>query len=255
MPAGGELNVRRGGCAPRHAMVLAAGLGLRMRPITDKLPKPLVPVLNRTLLDRTLDRLEEAGVREAVVNVHHLGEMIERHLRDRRAPRITLSVEETRLETGGGVAKALPLLGDTPFVVANGDVLWLDGPRPALDRLAAAWDDERMDALLLLHPTAEAFGYRGDGDFLMDPEGRLVRRPQREIAPYLFAGVQILHPRLFEDQPAGSFSLNLLYDRAIERGRLFGVLHDGEWFHVGTPEDLAVAENYMRARHSGIRRK
>ena len=255
MPAGGGVTVRRSGCVPRRGMVLAAGLGLRMRPITDNLPKPLVPVLDRTLLDRALDRLEEAGIREAVVNVHHLGEMIERHLSKRRTPKITLSVEKTRLETGGGVAKALPLLGDAPFVVANGDVLWLDGPSPTLERLAAAWDDDRMDALLLLHPTVEAFGYRGDGDFLIDPEGRLVRRPEREVAPYLFAGVQILHPRLFGDQPTGSFSLNLLYDRAIERGRLFGVLHDGKWFHVGTPEDLAVAESYMQARHSGIRRR
>jgi MurNAc alpha-1-phosphate uridylyltransferase len=234
-------------------MVLAAGLGLRMRPITDNLPKPLVPVLDRTLLDRVLDRLDEAGVEETVVNLHHLGKMIERHLSDRRTPKIILSVEETRLETGGGVAKALPLLGDTPFFVVNGDVLWLDGPCPTFDRLTTAWDEDRMDALLLLHPTVEAFGYHGDGDFLMDPEGRLIRRPEREIAPYLFAGIQILHPRLFEDTPAGSFSLNLLYDQAIEHDRLFGVLHDGKWFHVGTPEDLAVAENYMRARHFGVR--
>lgn len=255
MPTGSSVGVRRVGCVPRRGMVLAAGLGLRMRPITDKLPKPLVPVLDRTLLDRTLDRLEEAGVEEAVVNVHHLGEMIQRHLSTRRAPKITLSVEETRLETGGGVAKALPMLGDAPFVVANGDVLWLDGPSPTIERLAAAWDEERMDALLLLHLTVEAYGYRGDGDFLMDPEGLLVRRPEREVAPYLFAGVQILHPRLFEGKPTGSFSLNLLYDRAIESGRLFGVLHDGKWFHVGTPEDLAVAETYMQARHSGIRRR
>ncbi len=255
MPASGRVIIRRGGCVPRRGMVLAAGLGLRMRPITNKLPKPLVPILNRTLLDRALDRLEEAGVEEAVVNVHHLGEMIEQHLSGRHAPKITLSIEETRLETGGGVAKALPLLGDTPFIVANGDVLWLDGPHPTLDLLAAAWDDDEMDALLLLHPTVEAYGYRGDGDFLMDPGGRLSRRPERELAPYLFAGVQILHPRLFGDEPAGSFSLNLLYDRAIERGRLFGVLHDGKWFHVGTPEDLAVAETYMQAQHSGIKRR
>ncbi len=238
----------------RRAMVLAAGRGLRMRPITERLPKPLVEVLNRTLLDRVLDRLDEAGVREVVVNVHHLREVIERHLEGRRSPKIVLSVEDTLLETGGGVGKALPLLGEDPFFVVNGDVLWLDGPQPALKVLAASWADDRMDGLLLLHPTVEAFGYQGDGDFFMDPWGRLARRPPREVSPYLFAGVQILHPRLFADAPAEAFSLNLLYDRAIEAGRLFGVLHDGEWFHVGTPEDLATAEAYMRDWHLGLGR-
>jgi MurNAc alpha-1-phosphate uridylyltransferase len=231
-------------------MVLAAGLGLRLRPVTETLPKPLIAVGGRALLDRALDRLGEAGVEKAVVNLHHLGSLIERHLARRPTPAIEFSREAELLETGGGVAKALPLLGDGPFWVANGDVLWLDGPGPALGRLAAAWDDARMDGLLLLHETVNAYGYRGRGDFLADPLGQLVRRPECEVAPYLFTGVQILHARLFAGAPAGPFSLNRVYDRAIEVGRLYGVVHDGEWFHVGTPDGLAEAEAYLSQRYA-----
>ncbi len=233
------------GAMPRRGMILAAGLGLRMRPITETLPKPLIPVAGRTLLDRAIDHLEKAGVEEVVVNAHYLAGMIERHVSRRPSPRIVLSVEEDRLETGGGVVRALPLLGNDPFFVVNGDALWIDGPRPTLDTLADAWNDDRMDGILLLHATVSAHGYDGMGDFLLAPDGRLTRRPERTLVPYMFAGVQILHPRLFENVPDGPFSLNVLFDKAIGQGRLFGVAHEGSWFHVGTPEDLAIAERIV----------
>ena len=239
---------------PRHGMALAAGLGVRMRPITEHTPKPLIAIDGRTLLDRAIDRLEEAGVEEIVVNTHHLGAMIERHLAGRPSPKIQVSPEESLLETGGGVARALPMLGTGPFFVVNVDVLWLNGPHPVLSMMAAAWDDATMDGLLLVHPTVEAHGYDGVGDFTMDPDGRLYRREERQIAPHLFTGIQILHPRLFNGAPDGPFSLNVLYNRAMEAGRLYGILHDGKWFHIGTPDGLAVAETYMRARHSGVKR-
>jgi MurNAc alpha-1-phosphate uridylyltransferase len=226
-------------------MVLAAGLGERMRPITDSLPKPLIEIRGRALLDVILDRLEAAGVTEAMVNLYYLGEMIEAHLKGRSRPRIAFSPEETRLETGGGVRKALPKLGKDPFYVVNGDVCWLDGRTPALRRLAESWDDKTMDALLLLHPTAFAVGYEGRGDFTMSANGHLRRRGEREVAPFVFAGIQLLHPRLFADTPEDAFSLNLIYDRAIEAGRLWGLRHDGEWFHLGTPESLAEAEDAL----------
>lgn len=239
--------------APR-AMVLAAGLGRRMQPITRTTPKPLVHVAGRPLLDRALDRLEEAGVHEVVVNVHYLRDQIERHLEQRPSPRIVLSPEAVRLETGGGVARALPLLGQEPFFVVNSDVVLLNGPRAALANLASAWDGERMEGLLLVHPTAEALGYNGSGDFSMDEVGMLSRRRECHIAPYLFTGIQILHPRIFRDLPDGPFSLNVLYDRAIAERRLYGLLHDGKWFHVGRPEDLAEVEAYLAKMHSGVRR-
>lgn len=237
------------------AMVLAAGLGTRLRPLTDTVPKPLVPVAGQTLLDWALDRLADAGVERAVVNLHHLGDKIETHLKDRAQPTIAFSHEAERLETGGGIAHALPMLGAGPFFAVNADVLWLNGPGDALSRLARHWNDESMDGLLLLHETIFAFGYDGDGDFFVDADGRLKRRPERELAPYLFTGVQILHPRLFKDAPAGMFSLNVLYDRAIEQGRLYGLIHDGEWFHVGTAEGLAEAEDYMRVRYPVSKRR
>ena len=230
---------------PKTAMVLAAGLGERMRPITDTLPKPLVPVRGRPMLDIILDRLTDAGVTKAVVNLHYLGEMIAEHLSGRDAPAVVFSREDDRLETGGGIRKALSLLGEDAFFALNGDVCWLDGLTPALRRLAAAWDDEKMDALLLLHPTAFALGYEGVGDYVMAPDGRLRRRREREVAPFIFAGIQILHPRLFADAPEGSFSLNILYDKAQEQGRLWGIRHDGEWFHVGTPESLREVEDAL----------
>jgi MurNAc alpha-1-phosphate uridylyltransferase len=227
-------------------MVLAAGFGVRMRPITDNLPKPLIEVRGEAMIDTILNRLAEAGVETAVVNLHHLGDQIEKHLKKRKRPKILFSPEERILETGGGVRQALDKLGDAAFFVINGDVCWLDGRIPALQRLAAAWDDAEMDALLLLEPTVYALGYEGQaGDFIMDPTGRLRRRREREIAPFIFAGIQILHARLFENAPDGPFSLNLLYDRAQEAGRLWGLRHDGRWYHVGTPEALAEAEEAL----------
>ena len=227
---------------PTHAMVLAAGKGLRLRPITLSRPKPLVEVAGQAMLDAVLDRLAEARVAEAVVNAHHLGHMIEGHLQGRMSPRIHISREETLLETGGGVKKALPLLGARPFFVINGDIVWRDGKVPALQRLAEGWDDRTMDALLLLQSTASAVGYEGPGDFVMDQLGRLRRRKEGEVVPFLFAGLQILSPGLFADTPEGPFSLNLLYDRALTAGRLYGLRHDGTWYHVGTPEDLERVE-------------
>jgi MurNAc alpha-1-phosphate uridylyltransferase len=227
---------------PSHAMVLAAGKGLRLRPLTLSRPKPLVEVAGQTMLDGVLDRLAEAGVAEAVVNAHHLGHMIEGHLQGRTAPRIHISREDTLLETGGGVRKALPLLGERPFFVVNGDVIWRDGKSPALQRLAEAWDERVMDALLLLQSTASAVGYEGSGDFVMDQLGRLRRRKEGEVSPFLFAGLQILSPALFANTPEGPFSLNLLYDRALTAGRLYGLRHDGTWYHVGTPDDLQRVE-------------
>jgi MurNAc alpha-1-phosphate uridylyltransferase len=238
-------SVKKGPAAPVSgtAMVLAAGYGKRMRPLTDTRPKPLVNLMGRALIDRLLDRLGEAGVESAVVNTHYLGEQLEAHLAERHDPEVAISREpEAPLDTGGGVAKALDTLGDGPFYVLNGDVFWLDGYSPALERLAAAWDPERMDALLLVSKTAEAVGYQGAGDFMVDIEGRARRRQEHEVAPFAFTGIQILHPRLFKYAPEGPFSLNQLYDQAEAAERLFAVPHDGLWFHLSTPDDLDMAE-------------
>lgn len=234
---------------PKRAMVLAAGYGQRMRPLTDKTPKPLLPIQGRSLLERSLDRLAEAGVEEAIVNLHHLGEQIEERLCDRKKPKVRFSWERDEvLETGGGVTKALPLLGDDPFFVINGDVLWLNGYQQALHRLADFWDDRTMDALLLVHSTPYAVGYEGKGDFFLEPDGWLLRRTPEQVAPFVFAGVQILHPRLFEGAPEGPFSLNKLYNRAAESERLSGLRHDGEWFHIGTPGSLKETEQLFNSR-------
>ena len=230
---------------PTRAMVLAAGLGLRMRPLTETRPKPLIAVAGRTMLDRALDRLVDVGVTEAVVNTHYLGAMIHDHLAPRNPPTITFSDEDTLLDTGGGVARALPRLGAGPFYVLNADVVWLDGRRPALARLAEAWDDRRMDACLMVHSTVRAIGYEGLGDFMVDPLGRVTRRPEGHVAPFVFTGVQILHPRLFANPPTGAFSLNRLYDRAVEAERLYAMVNDGEFFHIGTPDSLVEAEKAM----------
>ena len=231
---------------PGHAMVLAAGLGLRMRPLTKRTPKPLIPVAGRSMLDRVFDRLDEAGVPNRVVNTHWLADQIARHLANHSG--VILSHEDVLLETGGGVADALPLLGAQPFFVCNADIIWLDGARPALIRLADAWDAARMDALLLLEPVGRAFGYEGPGDFFRADDGRLQRRGDAPTAPFVFTGVQILHPRLFADAPDGEFSLNILYDRAQAARRLCGLVHDGDWLHIGTPEILTAAESWFAAR-------
>ena len=229
--------------APKRAMVLAAGLGKRMRPITVTTPKPLVEVGGRALIDRALDTLENAGVEKAVVNVHYLADLVSVHVGRRKSPEIVVSDERARLlDTGGGVAKALPVLGSEPFYLLNSDSFWIEGARPNLSWLADAWNDESMDALLLVAPTVRTIGYHGRGDFRMDPAGRLVRRPEREVVPFVYAGAAILHPRLFASAPAGPFSLNLLFNAAMEAGRLFGVRLDGLWLHVGTPDSIGEAE-------------
>lgn len=236
------------GTRPDRAMVLAAGRGRRLRPFTDRLPKPLVEIAGRTLLDRVLDRLGDAGVARAVVNAHHLADRLAAHLdarADGAAPVVDLVREPALLETGGSVAAALPRLGAAPFFVANADALWLDGPTPALARMAAAWDDPAMDALLLLIRAPEAVGMEGpaaeSADFFLDPEGRVRRRPHGAVAPFFYGGVQLVHPRLFDAAPdpaAGGYSMVPLWDAAQAAGRLWGVVHDGAWFHVGTPAAL-----------------
>lgn len=231
--------------APRTAMVLAAGLGTRLRPITDHMPKPLIPVAGRTLLDRCLDRLVEVGVRHAVVNIHWLGQQIRDHLKTRRDLEIVISDEsDLLLETGGGLAKALPLLGEAPFFSVNADLIWRDdsNDEPALKRLAAGFDPARMDGLLLLQPRAQADGHGGPGDFSLGADGRLIRRSNNASAPYVYTGVQILRPQMFRDAPTGAFSLNILYDRAIAAGRLYGLPHRGGWMDVGTHDGLKHAE-------------
>jgi len=240
---------------PKCAMILAAGYGKRLRPITEKTPKPLVKVHGRALIDRAIDRLVDAGVSKVIVNTHHLGEQIHQHLGKRETPEIVFSPEEEILNTGGGIANALPLLGSEPFFACNADTLWLNGTQDALKRMIRHWDGDKMDALLMLHSTVEAYGYIGNGDFCADPLGGLIRKPECEVSPYLYTGVQILHPRLFEGVEGDAFSMNLLYDKAIEQKRLYGMVHDGEWFHVGTPEGLADAEAYMELRYAGVKRR
>ncbi len=229
--------VPKSGMAPKSGMVLAAGRGTRLRPLTDRLPKPLVEIAGTTLLDHAIDRLASAGVERVVVNVHYKAEMIAAHLAQRTSPRIEISRESEPLETGGGVARALPLLGESFFVV-NGDVLWLDGTEYALTRLARAFDPDSMDAAMLFQRTVWATGYDGDGDYFLDPLGVPRRRGEREVAPYIFSGVQLLHRRLFDGVGGEAFSLNRLYDRAEQAGRLRAIVHDGEWFHIGTPQGL-----------------
>ena len=228
---------------PQAAMVLAAGFGQRMRPLTDNMPKPLVKVAGKALIDHVLDRLADAGVARAVVNVHYLAEQIERHVAARNVPRVTISDERgVLLDTGGGVVKALPLLGDAPFFHINSDTIWIDGVKPNLARLADSFDAATMDALLLLAPGAGSIGYTGRGDFLMASDGRLRARPERDVAPFVYAGAAILSPRLFDGAPQGAFSLTKLFTRAIEAGRLHGLRMEGLWMHVGTPEAITEAE-------------
>lgn len=229
---------------PDTAMLMAAGLGKRMRPLTATRPKPLVEVAGRALIDHALDRVRAAGIRRVVVNVHYLADQLEAHLR-RGARDLDVAISDERaalLETGGGVVKALPLLGEAPFFVANADNLWIDGPADTFRLLASRWDGAAMDALLLVVPQARATCHRGAGDFHMDAAGRLSRRRPGRVAPFVYTGIQLAHPRLFADAPLGAFSTNLLWDRAIAAGRLFGLVHQGLWFDVGTPAAVPVAE-------------
>jgi len=230
---------------PKTAMVFAAGLGKRLRPLTDTTPKPLLNVAGRTILDRILDRMVAAGIRKAVVNTHYLADQVEAQLAHRDKPEIVVSREPSLLETGGGVKNALPLLGPAPFYVVNGDVLWLDGARDTLIRLGRNMDESAMEGLLLLNPVVNAGDYRGQGDFFLDQLGHIRRRVACQVAPFVFTGIQILHPRLFDKTPDGPFSLNLLYDRAIESNRLYGIVHDGEWFHLGAQAGLVRAESEL----------
>jgi MurNAc alpha-1-phosphate uridylyltransferase len=230
---------------PKTAMVMAAGYGKRLRPLTDTVPKPMVQVLGRPMIDVVLNRLAAAGVERVVINLHHLGEVIREHLKDRKDLEILYSEEPEILETGGGTKKALPLLGPDPFFTINAKIIWLNGREDALHRLADAWDDARMDSLLLLHPTVTAIGYGGPGDFRLDQEGLVTRRLEWDVAPFLYTGINITHPRLFENSPDGAYSVNLLWDRAIEAGRLYGIRHDGEWYHVSTPQQLGDVEREL----------
>ncbi len=233
---------------PHTAMVLAAGFGTRMRPLTDSMPKPMVKVAGKPLIDHVLDRLAASGVERAVVNVHHFAEQIERHLAARQKPHIVISDERAQiLGTGGGVAKALGALGSAPFFDVNADTIWIDGVKPNLQRLGEGFDRERMDGLLLLAPTAGSVGYAGRGDFTMDAEGRLKRRGERDVAPFVYAGAAVLSPKLFAGAPSGEFALTVLFDRAIEAGRLFGMRLEGLWMHVGTPDAVAAAEKAIKA--------
>lgn len=225
------------------AMILAAGRGERMRPLTDTMPKPLLPVAGRSLLERSLDRLIAHGVTNIVVNVHHLGQQIA----DRIGDRARIVYEERLLETGGSVKNALPLLGAGPFFVLNGDGLWREKSGTMLERLDMKWNPERMDALLLLHPIHKVIGREATdrGDYFIEPGGRARYRGIASLAPYVFASVSVCDARLFQDSPEGAFSLLRLWNQAEERGRLFGVFNDGDWFHIGTPEALAEAERML----------
>lgn len=233
----------------RTAMLLAAGLGKRMRPLTAMRPKPMVEVAGKPLIDHALDRLRAAGVERAVVNVHYLADSLEGHLRRTKGIDVLFSDERAELlETGGGIAKALPLLEDDRFVVVNSDNLWIDGPIDAIRLLGDRWDDGQMDALLLVVPLARANCHSGQGDFYMEPGGRLARRKSGRVAPFVFTGVQIVAKRLFQDVPSGPFSMNVLFDRAIAEGRLYGVVHQGLWFDVGTPPAVGKTEALLRER-------
>ncbi|HEX5184549.1 MAG TPA: nucleotidyltransferase family protein [Allosphingosinicella sp.] len=235
---------------PEVAMVMAAGLGKRMRPLTATRPKPLIEVAGKPLIDHCLERLRTAGVRKVVVNVHYLASSLEAHLKNRFKD-IEISISDEReqlLETGGGLVKALPLIDADPFLVANADNLWVDGPVDSLRLLAAGWDAARMDALLLLVPLAQAHCHKGQGDFHMRPDGALKRRRRGGVAPFVFTGIQIVSKRLFEGEfPEGPFSTNILWDRAIEKGRLFGAVHQGLWFDIGAPPNIRKAEEMLGA--------
>jgi MurNAc alpha-1-phosphate uridylyltransferase len=231
---------------PAKAMVFAAGLGTRMRPLTDRMPKPLVAVAGKPLIDHTLDRFAMAGVDTAIVNVHYLAGQIEAHLAARKTPEILISDErEKLLDQGGGIAKALPWLGSEPFFLANTDAFWVEGPADNLRRLASAWDSERMDILLLVAATAASVGIESPGDFDMAPDGRLTRRQEREIAPFIYTGVGIIKPGLFETETRDVFPLAPFFFEAAKKGRLFGQRLDGLWFHIGTPQAIEEAERRL----------
>jgi MurNAc alpha-1-phosphate uridylyltransferase len=230
---------------PETAMVMAAGLGKRMRPLTATRPKPLVEVAGKPLIGHVFDRLRDAGVKRAVVNVHYLADAMEAYLKA-RVKDINVVVSDERkmlMETGGGIVQARDLIGDKPFLCVNSDNFWVDGPIDAIRALAAQWDDERMDALLLVVPLARANGHGGKGDFRIDANGKITeRRKPGRMAPFVYTGVQILSPRVIRDWPEGPFSTNLFWNRAIEAGRAWAVVHQGLWFDVGTPQAIGMTE-------------
>lgn len=237
----------KGIAVPDTAMIFAAGRGERMRALTDKKPKPMLDVAGRHLIDWVIERTIASGVKRIVVNTSYLGEQIRDHLQGRKDAEFHLITEAERLETGGGVYNAREILGEQPFFAINADTLWLDGPTPLLHRLAAIWNDSRMDACLMVQPTVRVFGdYDGAGDFEMEPDGALIRRQPWNIAPFVYGGVQLVSPRLLTEPPAKAFSFNHYWDLAIAAGRLFGMSHDGVWFHVGTPEGLDLADQHLR---------
>jgi MurNAc alpha-1-phosphate uridylyltransferase len=229
---------------PHTAMIMAAGLGKRMRPLTATRPKPLIEVSGKALLDHVLEKLRVSGVKKIVVNVHYLADALEAHLTTRaQGLEVVISDERNLLmETGGGLVKALPLIDSDPFLALNSDNLWIDGPADTIKLLASQWDDEKMDALLLLVPQARALNNKGMGDFHMDREGRIRRRERSHVAPFVFTGIQMASKRLLRDAPDGPFSTNVLWDRAIEEGRAFGAVHQGLWFDVGTPQSIPMTE-------------
>lgn len=239
---------------PKTAMLLAAGPGTRMRPLTDRTAKPLLPLAGRTLIDQALDRLADAGVERVVVNAHWHADLLGAHLRARQGPpRTELRHEAFLLDTGGAVQAALAegRLGDGPFFVVNGDSFWLDGPCAALQRMEAVFDPAKLDALLLVHRSFQVMGDTGLGDFMMDKWGLIRRRGEREVAPYVFAGVQLISPSLFAGAHPGAMDINVLWDQAIAGGRLAAIVHDGLWFHLSTPADLVEAETSLRDRALG----
>jgi N-acetyl-alpha-D-muramate 1-phosphate uridylyltransferase len=239
----GSKSPQRMSVKPSKAMVLSAGFGLRMRPLTDHMPKPLVKVAGQPLLDHVLDKLAAAGVTEAVVNVHYLPDQIIDHVASRTRPRVIISDERDQvLGTGGGVVKALPLLGDQPFFHMNSDTMWIDGVQSNLVRLADAFDPVRMDILLLMAPTASSIGYGGRGDYAMLPDGALRKRREHQVVPFVYAGAAIMSPSIFAGAPKGEFSLTRMFDEANEKERLFGLRLDGVWMHVGTPDAVQAAE-------------
>ena len=232
---------------PHTAMIMAAGLGKRMRPLTATRPKPLIEVNGKALLDHVLERLRHAGVRKVVVNVHYLADALEAHLqsRDHGLDVVISDERDLLLETGGGLVRAAPLIDSDPFLALNSDNLWIDGPADTLKLLASHWDDGKMDALLLLVPQARALNHKGMGDFHMDSSGRIRRREKSHVAPFVFTGIQIVSKRLLRDAPNGPFSTNILWDRAIDEGRCFGAVHQGLWFDVGTPQSIQLTETAL----------
>jgi len=232
---------------PQTAMIMAAGLGKRMRPLTATKPKPLIAVNGKALLDHVLEKLRDAGVKKVVVNVHYLADALEAHLasRDHGLEVVISNERDLLMETGGGLIKAAPLIDSEPFLALNSDNLWIDGPADTLKLLASQWDGSKMDALLLLVPQARALNHKGMGDFHMDRAGRLRRRDRSHVAPFVFTGIQIVSKRLLRDAPEGPFSTNILWDRAIEEGRCFGAVHQGLWFDVGTPQSIQMTETAL----------